>query len=142
MPFALLYISRNRVSEDMQAQEVATILKSSLANNRAHSVTGALVGTPDYYAQVLEGPRDAVMRTMQWIEADPRHEDIRIVAREMIPQRSFAQWSLAHIGNSPELDGAIRNLAADPTPLPGKVKALWNLMEELAGQQTDPSRST
>jgi hypothetical protein len=144
MPFALLYISRNSVPEARHSQEIEGILSASLANNRGLSVTGALVSTPEYYAQVLEGPRQAVTTVMEWIEADPRHTDIRVVAREMLPQRSFGRWSLAHIGASAELDSAIGKLAGDVVPSPGSVWALWNLMAELAEQQfgQDPSRST
>lgn len=144
MPFALLYISDNRVPEVEHAQEIARILKSSLANNRALSVTGALISTPRHYAQILEGSRDAVTRIMQWIEADPRHANIRVLLREMLPQRAFARWSLAHIGRNDALDDAIGTLAGSPVPSPGSVSALWNLMEKLAREQfdADPSRST
>ena len=146
MPFALLYISRNDLSEAAHAQELAGILQTSLVNNRARSITGALVSTPSHYAQVLEGPREAVTATMARIEADPRHCEIAIVARETVPQRSFARWSLAHIGTCGALDEAIGKFtgAADRRPAPGDVWALWNLMSELAHRQydADPSRST
>jgi hypothetical protein len=144
MPFALLYISDNRVAEPQHAKEITSILASSLAKNRALSVTGALVGTPDHFAQVLEGSRDAVAKIMQGIEADPRHANIRVLIREMLPERSFARWSLAHIGRCDELDNAIGALAAKDVPSPGNISTLWNLMERLAREQfgADPSRST
>ncbi len=141
MPFALLYISDNRVTEAEHAGELARILASSLANNRALSVTGALVSTPAYYAQILEGSRDAVAKVMEWIEADPRHANIRVLLREMHPQRSFTRWSMAHIGRNAELDSAIGMLADSPVPSPGSVSALWNLMESLAAN-AEPERST
>jgi hypothetical protein len=141
MPFALLYISDNQVAEAEHAVEIARILASSLANNRALSVTGALVSTPDHYAQILEGSRDVVAKVMEWIEADPRHANVRVLLREMHPQRSFARWSMAHIGRSAELDGAIGVLAHSSVPSPGTVSALWSLMESLAAE-TDPARST
>ena len=141
MPFALFYISDNCVPEAEHAHEIASILACSLANNRAHSVTGALVSTPNHYAQILEGSREAVTKIMQWIEADRRHADIRVLVREMHPQRSFARWSMAHIGSSPELDSAIGALASNSVPSPGNVSVLWNMMERLA-DGADPSRST
>jgi hypothetical protein len=144
VPFALLYISRNQLPEPAHAREIARILDVSLANNRAHSITGALVSTPAHFAQILEGPRGAVTDLMRRIEADPRHRDISIVARETLPQRSFPRWSLAHIGNSDELSRAIGKFANVATPAPGDVWSLWNLMRDLAHQQheADPSRST
>jgi hypothetical protein len=81
---------------------------------------------------------------MARIEADPRHADIAIVARETLPQRSFPRWSLAHLGNSDELSRAMGKFAGVATPAPGDVWSLWNLMRDLAHKQhqADPSRST
>ena len=146
MPFALLYVSRNRVPENSHSRELANILAVSLANNRAHSITGALVSTPTHFAQILEGPRGAVSDLMTRIEADPRHGDIAIVARETLPRRSLPRWSLAHIGNSDDLSHAIGKFsnAAGGSSSPRDVSALWNLMRDLAYEQyaADPSRST
>ena len=146
MPFALLYISHNQVSPAALDNELAKILETSLAYNQANSITGALVSTPTRFAQVLEGPRGAVMAIMERIEADPRHRDLAVVASEMIPERSFPRWSLAHIGRCDALDSAMAKLSDVSTrsPLPGDVSALWKLMSELAFAQhaADPSRST
>lgn len=143
MPFALLYVSHNRIPAAALDRELARILDVSLAHNQAKSITGALVSTPSRFAQVLEGPREAVMATMKRIEADPRHGDIAIVANEMLPERSFTRWSLAHIGISDALDDAMATLshASTRAPSPGEVWALWNLMSELARAQfeADPS---
>jgi hypothetical protein len=146
MPFALLYISRNRVPEERHADELARILDVSLRYNKAHSITGALVSTPQHYAQIIEGPRTAVGALMKRIEADPGHGDISIVVKETLPQRSFARWSLAHIGTSDELEQAIGKFTnvAGQGPAPGDVWSLWNLMSALAHRQSeaDPSRAT
>jgi hypothetical protein len=144
VPFALLYISRNQIPEAMYAEELAKVCEVSLAHNRARSITGALVSTPTHFAQVLEGPHEAVTTLMARIEADPRHRDIALLARETIPQRSFPRWSLAHIGSSDELSRAIEKFSGVATPAPGDVWSLWNLMRDLAHQQheADPSRST
>ena len=141
MPFALLYISESRVAEPDYTREIARILATSLVNNRAYSVTGALVSTPGHFAQILEGSRGAVGTVMDGIEADPRHANIRVLLREMHPQRSFARWSMAHVGRCAELDQAIETLAGSAVPSPGNVSALWSLMERLAAE-SDPSRST
>ena len=145
LPFALLYISRNAVPDASREQEIARILEVSLRHNRAHSVTGALVSTQAHYAQVLEGPREAVLALMARINADPRHRDVSIMAEEILPQRSFPRWSLAHIGNCDRLEEAIGRLASDAQASQGAmVWPLWQLMSELAYAQfkSDPTRST
>jgi hypothetical protein len=146
VPFALLYTSCNQIAADAVDGELAKILETSLAYNHSHSITGALVSTPTRFAQVLEGPRGAVMALMQRIEADPRHRDIVVVASEMLPQRSFPRWSFAHIGLNADLDQAMAKLsdASTSPPSPGDVWSLWELMSELAYLQfkADPSRST
>jgi hypothetical protein len=146
VPFALLYVSHNRIPSAALDQELAKILSVSLAHNQARSITGALVSTPTRFAQVLEGPRGAVMALMKRIEVDPRHGDIAIVADEMLPERSFPRWSLAHIGINDALENAMAKVsdASVRPPAPGDVWALWNLMSELAHARfgADPSSST
>ena len=90
MPFAVFYISQNDVPEEAHTRELARILTTSLAANRAASITGALVSTPTHYAQILEGPREAVNAMMARIEADSRHRDVAVIASETIPQVSVS----------------------------------------------------
>ena len=98
--FQLVYYSRNAMfsySADLQA-EIAGVLEVSRRNNTAVGVTGALLFNAGFFAQVLEGPRDAVEETFERIQLDDRHSDIVLVSCAPVKGRCFADWSMAHVG--------------------------------------------
>ena len=68
----LVYYSRNCLEgtpEEISAG-IRHILETSRTNNRRAAVTGALMFNRTYFAQVLEGPRDAVEATFERIQQD------------------------------------------------------------------------
>lgn len=92
---SLLYVSCCTVPASQWPAALIDIHSVSIANNSAHDITGLLIATPDWFAQLLEGPPENVDRAMMSILADPRHLDVRIVRREMIGQRRDPLWRLA-----------------------------------------------
>lgn len=96
---SLLYVSRRVVVPDLDAA-VARIVETSLARNRALDVTGALIATDALFAQVLEGPDEAIAELMISIRRDPRHQDLSVAFDEPIAQRRFADWALAYRGGA------------------------------------------
>ena len=102
--YQLVYYSRNAVSRDGAGfeAEVASILAASRRNNEAAGVTGALLFNAGVFAQVLEGPLDAVEATFERIQQDDRHGDVSLLALEPIAQRSFSGWAMGFVGRSAE----------------------------------------
>jgi hypothetical protein len=74
------------------------------------AVTGALVATPTHFAQILEGPKQALADLMASIERDPRHQDIRRVDLGGRAARDFPDWSLAFSGQSTYVSHAIAQM--------------------------------
>ncbi len=70
-----------------------------------------MVGTPQHFAQILEGPREAVELLMGGIAADERHRAVAVIDTLTPPERAFARWSMAHVGPSPELEETIGQAA-------------------------------
>ena len=68
--YSLVYSSRNKIQGDQSVvnAELRRILTSSRARNKAAGVTGALLYNSGNFAQVLEGPLDAVESTFERIE--------------------------------------------------------------------------
>ena len=84
---SLLYISRSTILPRNADASVTNIVAVSLARNVEHGVTGALLFTGQYFAQVLEGT-DAMLDTiMASILRDERHRQILVVVRDPIAQR-------------------------------------------------------
>jgi hypothetical protein len=83
-----------------------------LAANEAAEITGALLFSDTNFAQVLEGPRDAVERLYETLNTDVRHKDLLLLQTEPLAARQFPQWSMAYIGPSQSAINAV-TLAAE-----------------------------
>ncbi|WP_152046769.1 BLUF domain-containing protein [Aureimonas psammosilenae] len=102
--YQLVYYSRNEVSgnEASFEAEVSAILEASRRNNDPAGITGALLFNGGVFAQVLEGPLEAVEATFERIQQDERHGDVSLLALEPIAHRSFPNWAMGFVGRSAE----------------------------------------
>ncbi|MFC6773320.1 BLUF domain-containing protein [Methylobacterium gregans] len=100
--YRLVYASKNLLqgSEAEIAEAVSQILAASQRNNAAVGVTGALMFNAGAFAQVLEGPQDGVEATFERIQCDPRHGDVTVLQCGVVESRTFANWSMAFVGQS------------------------------------------
>ena len=98
--FRLVYVSRNRLALDAEAQEeeVDRILRASRRNNGALGVTGALLFSDDCFAQTLEGPMGAVEALFERIQCDDRHGGSVVLEAGPVAAREFGSWSMAYAG--------------------------------------------
>lgn len=85
------------------------ILDVSVRWNDSHGVTGRLLygemsrlpGIPGQFLQWLEGPETAVTETFERIRQDPRHTDVRVLARGLASEltgadaRLFPAWAMS-----------------------------------------------
>ena len=105
--FSLAYFSRNEVGntpEQLHAA-IASILASARRNNLHHGITGALLFSDGCFAQVLEGPQDAVEAIFETIQCDLRHSHVTVLKAHPIDARSFGELSMAFGG----IDGVSTN---------------------------------
>ncbi len=100
--YRVLYCSRNVISgaSDVLATEVQAILTASRANNARAGVTGGLLFSEGCFAQVLEGPTEAVEATFERIQCDPRHGEVTVLQAGPIPARDFPDWSMGFTGTT------------------------------------------
>ena len=140
----LLYVSRSTLPPDTSASEIDEILSTARSRNEALGVTGALIFTNDNFAQLLEGPGDAIEQVMASIQRDPRHEDVRIVRTDKDVARRLEGWHMAYDGSSVFIARHVRALAASfVTPSDRHVTRLLDLMISLSDQpssQAEPTR--
>ena len=90
--------------------DVDAITEVARARNESLEVTGALVSTDSHFAQVLEGPPEAVDAVMTSILADPRHRDVNVLTEGEADKRLFLGWSLAYAGRATYVAGMIAPL--------------------------------
>ena len=145
----LAYISRNAISEngaDMVA-EIDAILASARKNNAPRGITGALLFNESCFAQVLEGPSEAVDTTYQTILTDKRHSDVILLHRDRLERRCFPDWSMAFATADPQeddlldLDQELTTQAAARDRAYGRELALvlYDLMRRRAREAGDLS---
>ena len=113
--YRLVYASKNLLqgSEVEVTAAVRQILDASQRNNREVGVTGALMFNTGAFAQVLEGPRRGVEATFERIQRDLRHGDVTVLQCGPTESRSFANWSMAFVGQSARGQERFSSLAAE-----------------------------
>jgi len=96
----VLYCSRNVIpgATEAVAADVREILAVSRVNNARDGVTGGLLFSEGCFAQVLEGPQDAVEAAFERIQCDARHSEVVVLQNGPIPKRDFPDWSMAFAG--------------------------------------------
>ena len=87
-----IYLSRAVAGQDEGA--VAAIVAKSAANNRARSVTGALIAYDGWFLQALEGSCETLKPLFDLIAADPRHCDVMLKSVAPVEKRVFARWGM------------------------------------------------
>lgn len=93
----LIYWSRNKVapSRDGSYRKLMdSLLSVSRPNNHRDGITGFLISDGVWFMQILEGDPEAVSRTYQRIQRDPRHGSVTQAALRTIRTRSFPSWSM------------------------------------------------
>jgi hypothetical protein len=113
--YRLVYASKNLLhgSEAQLTAIVGQILATSQRNNARSDVTGALMFNAGAFAQVLEGPRRGVEETFERIQCDDRHGDVTVLQCGPTESRSFANWSMAFVGQSAGGQEQFSRLAAE-----------------------------
>jgi hypothetical protein len=131
----LVYYSRNRsgAAAGALSNVIDDILATSRRNNEKAGVTGALMFNSGCFAQVLEGPREALEATFERIQQDERHGEVSLLAFEPIDRRTFETWSMGFVGRA--LDGRrFEDVAAstgyDPSRMDGEE--LFQTLETFA----------
>ena len=98
--YQVVYCSRNRIPGTPEAvsENIGGILARSRRNNTRDGVTGGLLFSDGCFAQVLEGPMEAVMAAFERIQCDERHGEIIVLQSGPVAQRHFSDWSMAFTG--------------------------------------------
>ena len=130
----ILYCSCSCLRGSPEENEAAidAILRTSRKNNEANHVTGALLFNDKVFAQVLEGPRDAVEKIYTKICADDRHDHIILLESAKIVGRDFTNWTMA-FAKADFITSRYENLSFDqaaPDPL-GTADEVLRLLKSL-----------
>ncbi len=139
--YKLLYCSHNALtgSIDEQAAEIRKILASARRNNAALGITGALLFNGACFAQVLEGPLQAVESLFETIQQDARHGDVTLLESGYVDHRDFPEWSMAFAGSGAEETTAFAEFNFDQAVARTSASAaeVQDLLRSLVVQEED-----
>ena len=84
------YISK--ATQDMGVLALMRLTDQAAQFNQKLGLSGVLFYENQHFGQILEGPREAVMKLWEKIEQDPRHQQVRLLKMEDIEERNFPAW--------------------------------------------------
>jgi hypothetical protein len=137
-------MNRIKGSDEEVAAELKKILASSRANNPSMDITGALLYTEGKFAQVLEGPMEAVNLLFETIQRDERHSDAIVIYSASTAERDFSLWSMAFAGNvAPgRMPATTAAFAAARASSSGAGTQMLSLLRELVVRDDDPNETS
>lgn len=91
----LIYISG--ASVPFSQKELKSLLKKAREKNHEVDVSGILIFHDGAFFQVLEGPPEAVYTIYDRISQDPRHDEIKLLLKSEVEERSFPDWSMGFV---------------------------------------------
>ena len=142
----LVYFSRNKLdtSRGALADRVTEVLSASVANNRQADISGGLVFSSEWFAQVLEGDRVAVVETFARIQRDARHGDVGTIECRLADTRRFGFWWMAAAGWSPQYAALFRQYCGRETFAPYRLDgdAACDLIAAVLHQQMNAPRES
>ena len=98
--YRVLYCSRSTIKGGADAiiVDIDRILAVSRRNNARQGITGGLLFSDGCFAQVLEGPVQAVEQAFERIQCDDRHNEVTVLHAGPVAMRAFGTWSMAFAG--------------------------------------------
>ncbi len=95
--YSIAYVSRSLLEGNLSETLEQLVRRASTSNAKA-GLTGALICSPSFFAQVIEGPEAELEETFERIQMDRRHCDIEVLYLTPIGARQFGNWGMASAG--------------------------------------------
>lgn len=136
------YLSRS--AESLSADALLALLSQCHRNNTARGLTGMLLFGNGTFLQAIEGDEAAVDALLHKIADDPRHTALKVLRREAITTRQFADWSMGFervtdgtLASTPGLrDFGLRNF--NPEFLAASETVIESLLDRHRSAHWDP----
>ncbi|MGB7395698.1 MAG: BLUF domain-containing protein [Pricia sp.] len=110
--FELSY--RSKAAFFIGEAEIKDIVDTSDINNKDSGITGCLIQYDGEFFQLLEGPKQQVLRLYEKIKGDSRHTDVELLWKGARKNRIFDEWGLILVSDRlKERNSASRDLGVD-----------------------------
>jgi hypothetical protein len=132
----ILYTSSRKDDTDKlgQSPDFASIGEHAACKNARLQITGFLICTPTWYAQILEGEKSQLLNLIDIISVDTRHSNLMILDTHPLAIRMFSNWNMTwrHQSISNRILFLERDLVQVEQPKFIHANALYNLAKVLA----------
>ncbi len=102
--FRLVYRSHSLIPEQDRKVVLGSIFSDARSNNKRKHITGALLLSDDWFVQTLEGEEASIKELYDKIEADPRHDQVKLLEMKPAADRVFSRWAMAQVSQDGEAD--------------------------------------
>jgi len=102
--FRLIYRSRSKIPEPDRKVTLGQIFSQARSNNKGQRISGALLVSGDWFAQVLEGDEALVRELYGKIGEDGRHDHVTLLETRAVANRIFSRWAMARVSPDGEAD--------------------------------------
>jgi hypothetical protein len=102
--FRLIYRSRSRLAPDTSKPALGKLFSQARSNNKQRHITGALLVSGEWFAQVLEGEEELVRSLYSTIAQDTRHDQVKLLTTVEGADRLFSRWAMARVSEDGEPD--------------------------------------
>lgn len=140
--YRLIYISRfrPRTLQSSASDCTGEIARHARARNDELDLTGALIGTKNHFAQILEGEEVTVRSMMARICADRRHDLVKVISEGRVVARAFRDWSMACVAGSAALEQCIKTSLTRSGPHAEQDAILASLVMQYSKSRRSLSR--
>lgn len=131
MLFKVIYSSEQ--TRPMSKEDLSDIISTAKKNNQKDDITGCLLYQKPYFAQVLEGVSNDLIKLLDKLKCDTRHKNMKISGLISIHERTFGEWYMSLASKDPLSTEFLRiNLGLDSFD-PSKVRDedLFNLIKKV-----------
>jgi hypothetical protein len=102
--FRLIYRSCSAIPAQDRKVALGAIFSTARSRNKSQQITGALLVSGDWFAQVLEGDEAAVRELYGKISDDSRHDHVTLLETRAVTNRIFSRWAMARVSEDGEAD--------------------------------------
>lgn len=82
------------VSAPLSREQLLALLLQCRTNNAERGITGMLLYGRGTFLQTIEGDEAVVDPLVEQIWKDDRHQDVRLLGRQVVTERQYADWSM------------------------------------------------
>jgi Sensors of blue-light using FAD len=137
----VVYVSRRRNDTDSAGYSSVfdEIGEKAARNNAARGLTGFLLCTPTWFAQVLEGEASTIAALLDRLKQDVRHFDLRVLDQQACQTRQFPLWGMGwrHQTISNRIVFLTHGLVQEAPPHVSQAQAILRVCHDLAGDVDD-----